>query len=40
MDLVNKNFCLVPDLKIVRPKEIANDLKINFAQNYFLVCFL
>ena len=28
MDSENKDFCLVPDLKIVKPKEIANDLKI------------
>ena len=31
MDSVNKNFCLAPDVKIDRPKNVANYLKINFA---------
>ena len=31
MDSVKKNFYLAPDLKMVRPKEVANDQKINLA---------
>ena len=26
-----KNLCLAPDQKMVRPKKVANDLKINLA---------
>ena len=29
MDSINENFCLVPDVKLVRPKNAANDPKIN-----------
>ena len=28
---VNKNFCLPPAVKIVRSKNVANDLNINLA---------
>ena len=31
MDSVNKKFCLAPDLRMVRPKKVASDLKINFS---------
>ena len=29
---VKQNLCLAPDQKMVRPKKVANDLKINLAQ--------
>ena len=35
MDSVNKNFRLAPNLKMVRPKKVASDLKINLAPIIF-----
>ena len=28
---VKQNLCLAPDQKMVRPKKVANDLKVNLA---------
>ena len=28
---VKQNLCLAPDQKMVRPRKVANDLKINLA---------
>ena len=30
-DQVNVNFCLAPNVKMVRPENVANDLKIDLA---------
>ena len=29
---IKQNLCLAPDQKMVLPKKVANDLKINLAQ--------
>ena len=31
MDSLNQNLCLAPDQKMVWPKKVANDLKIDLA---------
>ena len=36
MDSVNKK-CFAPDVKMVRPKNVANDLKINLALSHSLL---
>ena len=31
INFTKQNLCLAPDQKMVRPKKVANDLKINLA---------
>jgi hypothetical protein len=40
MDSANRNFCLAPDLKKVRPKKVANDKKNQFGTKIFFGLFL
>ena len=36
LDSVNKNFCLAPDVKMVRPKDVANNLKNQFGTSTYV----
>ena len=40
MDSVNEKFCLAPDLKMVRQKKVANDLKSIWHHNIFYLFFV
>ena len=36
MDSVKKNFCLALDVKMVGPKNVANDLKMYYLGPFFV----